>query len=76
MLRHKMQAIVIAGVLLTATASATLGLTLLSASNAPFQHAFAAQRGADVTLTARASTEQLDATRTLPAITASSGLFP
>jgi putative ABC transport system permease protein len=77
-LRHKVQAVVIAGVLLTATASATLGLTLLAASNAPFQHAFAAQRGADATLIvnpARASTAQLDATRTLPGTVASAGPF-
>jgi putative ABC transport system permease protein len=77
--RHKVQSLVIAGVLLTATASATLGLTLLATSNAPFQHAFAAQRGADVTLTvnpAKASAAQLDATRSLPGITASSGPFP
>ena len=77
-LRHKVQAIVIAGVLLTATASATLGLALLSASNAPFQHAFAAQRGADVTLTVNprlASTAQLDATRSLRGVTDDSGPF-
>jgi putative ABC transport system permease protein len=78
MRRHKMQAIVIAGVLLTATASATLGFTLLAASDAPFQHAFAAQRGADVTLTvnpAQASTAQLDATRSLRGVVAGSGPF-
>jgi putative ABC transport system permease protein len=74
-MRHKVQAFVIAGVLATATASATLGFTLLATSNAPFQHAFAAQRGADVTITANASDAQLDATRSLPTITASSGPF-
>jgi putative ABC transport system permease protein len=79
MLRHKVQAIVIAAVLLTATASATLGFTLLAASNAPFRHAFAAQRGADVALTvnsAQASGAQLDATRSLRGVTAASGPFP
>jgi putative ABC transport system permease protein len=79
MRRHKVQTIVIAAVLLTATASATLGFTLLAASNAPFQHAFAAQHGADVTLTvnsARASTAQLDATRSLRGVVAGSGPFP
>lgn len=78
MRRHKMQAVVIAAVLATATASATLGFTLLAASNAPFQHAFAAQRGADVTLTANtalASTAQLAATRSLPGVVAGSGPF-
>jgi putative ABC transport system permease protein len=77
-LRHKVQAVVIAGVLLTATASATLGFALLSASNAPFQHAFAAQRGADVTVTANPSkvtTGQLDATRSLRGVLAGSGPF-
>ena len=40
MLRHKVQAVVIAMVLLVSTASATLGSALLAASNAPFAHAF------------------------------------
>ena len=51
-------------VLLVSTASATLGLALLAASNAPFQHAFAAQNGADLTVTvntARAGAAQLAA---------------
>jgi putative ABC transport system permease protein len=77
-LRHKVQAVVIGLVLLIATASATLGFTLLAASNGPFQQAFAAQRGADVALTAspaRATTRQLAATRTLPGVTAAAGPF-
>jgi hypothetical protein len=48
-------------VLLVSTASATLGFALLAASNAPFQHAFAAQRGADVAVSvnaARASSQR------------------
>ena len=36
-------------VLLVSTAAATLALGLLVDSNAPFDHAFAAQRGAHVT---------------------------
>ena len=79
MLRHKVQAVVIGMVLLIATASATLGLTLLQASNTPFQRAFATQRGADVTLTASAadaSAAQLAATRSLTGVTASSGPYP
>ena len=51
MLRHKVQAIVLGMVLLVSTASATLGLALLAASDAPFQHAFAAQDGAHLTVT-------------------------
>jgi putative ABC transport system permease protein len=78
MLRHKVQAIVIGLVLLIATASATLGLALLAASNGPFSQAFASQHGADVALTvnpARASARQLTATRSLPGVTAAVGPF-
>jgi putative ABC transport system permease protein len=77
-LRHKVQALVIVLVVLIATASATLGFALLAASNAPFQRAFAVQRGADVTLSvspARASTGQLAATRSLPGVTAAAGPY-
>ena len=55
LLRHKVQAVVIGMVLLVSTASATLGLTLLAASNTPFTHAFGTQRGADVTVTVNAA---------------------
>ena len=78
MLRHKVQAVVIGMVLLVSTASATLGLALLAASNAPFQHAFAAQDGADLTVTvnpARAGAAQLAATRRLHGVTAVAGPF-
>jgi putative ABC transport system permease protein len=78
LLRHKVQAVVIGMVLLVSTASATLGLTLLAVTNGPFQHAFAAQHGADVTLTvnaARATPGQLAATRTVPGVTAAAGPF-
>jgi putative ABC transport system permease protein len=73
-----MQTVVIGMVLLVATASATLGLALLAASNAPFQHAFAAQRGADVTVTvnaARASSAELARTSRLAGVTAAAGPF-
>jgi putative ABC transport system permease protein len=76
--RHKVQAFVIGSVLLTSTASATLGLALLAASNSPFQHAFAAQRGADVTVTVasgRVSPAELAATGTLRGVTAAAGPF-
>jgi putative ABC transport system permease protein len=78
MLRHKVQAVVIGTVLLVSTASATLGLALLAASNGPFDHAFAAQRGAHLTVTvntARATTAQLAATRRAPGVTAAAGPF-
>jgi putative ABC transport system permease protein len=77
-LRHKVQALVIVLVLLIATASATLGFALLAATNGPFQHAFAAQRGADVTLSVnpdRASAGQLAVTRSLPGVTAAAGPY-
>ncbi len=78
LLRHKVQAVVIGMVLLVSTASATLGLALLAATDAPFQHAFAAQHGADLTVTvnaARASAPRLAATRGLSGVTAAAGPF-
>jgi putative ABC transport system permease protein len=78
MLRHKVQAVVIGMVLLISTASATLGLALLAASNAPFQHAFGSQHGSDVTVTvnpAHAGTAGLAATRSLGGVTAAAGPF-
>jgi putative ABC transport system permease protein len=76
--RHKMQTVVIAVVLLVSTASATLGFTLLATVNAPFARAFAADRGADATVTvnsARAGAERLAATRGLAGVTAAAGPF-
>jgi putative ABC transport system permease protein len=78
MLRHKVQAVVIVAVLFIATASATLGLALLNANNSPFTRAFAAQHGADVTVTAnagRASAAQLAATAHVAGVTAVAGPF-
>ena len=77
-LRHKVQAVAIGLVLLVSTASATLGLALLAASNTPFQHAFGAQDGAHVTVTvnaARAGAAELAATRHLGGVTAAAGPF-
>ena len=79
LMRHKVQAVVIGMVLLVSTASATLGLALLAAGNAPFQHAFAVQDGADLAVTvnpARATAAQLDATRALRGVTAAAGRSP
>ncbi len=76
--RHKVQAVVIAMVLGVSTASATLGLALLAASSSPFNHAFAAQHGASVAVTvntARASSAQLSATRSVTGVTAAAGPF-
>jgi putative ABC transport system permease protein len=77
-LRHKVQAVVIVAVLFIATASATLGLALLDANNSPFTRAFAAQRGADVTVTvnpARATAAQLAASAHAAGVTAMAGPF-
>jgi putative ABC transport system permease protein len=76
--RRKVQTVVIFTVLLVSTASATLGLGLLLSSNSPFQHAFAAQRGAEVAASidpTKATAGQLAATGRLPQVTATAGPF-
>src|ERR1019366_4896528 len=78
LLRHKVQAVVLGMVLLVSTASATLGFALLAATNAPFNHAFGTQRGADVTVTVNAahtSSAKLAATGHLSGVTAAAGPF-
>jgi putative ABC transport system permease protein len=72
------QAVAIGLVVLVSTASATLGLTLLAASNGPFKAAFGAQHGADLTVTvntARADPAELAATSRLTGVTAAAGPF-
>src|SRR5262249_29069234 len=78
--RRKVQTVVIFTVLLVSTASPTLalGLRLLLDANDRSQHAFAAQRGADVTASidaAKVTAGQLAATRRLPQVTAAAGPF-
>jgi putative ABC transport system permease protein len=73
---RRVQAIVIGLVVLVATAASTLALGLLVDSNAPFDHAFAAQHGSEVTAATRASPAQLAATTRLPGVTATAGPFP
>ena len=74
---RRVQAIVVGLVVFCSTAAATLALGLLADSNAPFNHAFAAQHGADVTATVTgASPAQLAATTRLPGVTVSAGPFP
>ena len=78
MRRHKVQAVAIGLVVLVSTASATLGLTLLAASNGPFLAAFGAQHGANLTVTvntARADPAKLAATSRLTGVTAAAGPF-
>jgi putative ABC transport system permease protein len=76
--RHRAQTFVIVMVLLVSSAAATLGLALLAAANAPFEHAFASQHGADAVVTvnpARATDAQLAATRHAAGVTAAAGPF-
>ena len=76
--RHRAQTFVIFMVLAVSTASATLGLALLAAASGPFNHAFAAQRGADAAVavnSARATPAQLAATRHAAGVTAAAGPF-
>ena len=64
---------VITLVLLISTGAATLAPGLLVDANGPFDRAFAAQRGSEVTATARAATAQLAAIAQLPGVTAAAG---
>jgi len=73
---RRVQAVVIGVVVLVATAASTLALGLLVDSNAPFDHAFAAQHGSQVTAAATASPVQLAATTHMPGVTAAAGPFP
>ena len=75
---RRVQALAIGLVLLASAAASTLAAGLLAASNAPFDHAFAAQHGADAALTvnaAKASARKLAATARLAGVTASAGPF-
>ena len=77
--RRRVQAVVIAVVLLVSTGASVLGLALAADSNAPFDRAFAAQRGADATVTINSSLAtlaELAATGRLPQVTAAAGPFP
>jgi putative ABC transport system permease protein len=76
--RRRVQTVVICLVLLVSTAASVLALAIVVDSNAPFDHAFAAQHGADIVASvdyAKATTAQLDATKRLPGVTAAAGPF-
>jgi len=74
---RRVQAIVIGLVVGVSTAASTLALGLVADSSAPFDHAFAAQHGADATTTIiGASPAQLTATTHLNGVTAAAGPFP
>ena len=74
----RVQVLVIGLVLLVSAAAGALAAGLIVASDAPFDHAFAAQHGADVAVTVnarRASAAELAATARLPGVTAVAGPF-
>jgi putative ABC transport system permease protein len=76
--RHRTQSWIIAAVVLLSSATSVLGLGLLVASDAPFEHAFARQHGAHVTAAfdpARVSAGALAATATRPGVSAAAGPF-
>jgi putative ABC transport system permease protein len=76
--RRRVQVIVISVVLIVSTAASILALALVVDSNGPFDKAFAAQHGADVTATfdsVKATDAQLSATRKLPQVTVAAGPF-
>jgi putative ABC transport system permease protein len=77
--RRRAQTIVIGLVVLVSTAASVLALALIADSSAPFDHAFAAQRGADMVAaieSSRAGPAQLAATARLPGVTGTAGPFP
>jgi putative ABC transport system permease protein len=77
--RRRLQTIVIGVVTFISAATLVVALGLLSASTAPFEHAFAQQRGAQLVTAfdkAKVTDGQLAATRTRPGVTASAGPFP
>jgi putative ABC transport system permease protein len=76
--RRRVQTIVIGLVLLVSTGACVLALALVADSSTPFDHAFAAQRGAHVIAVvdpARATAAGLAATRRLPEVAAAAGPF-
>jgi putative ABC transport system permease protein len=77
--RRRVQTFVIGLVLTISVGASVLALALVVDSRSPFDHAFAAQRGADVAAsidTAGVTPAQLAAARRLPQVTGSAGPFP
>jgi putative ABC transport system permease protein len=75
---RRLQAVIIGIIVLAATAASTLALGMLADAHSPFDHAFALQRGSDLTATvdtSSASAAQLAATRRLAGVTAAAGPF-
>lgn len=77
--RRRVQTVVIAVATMMAVAAAVVAGSLLVVSNAPFDHAFAQQKGAHLTAEfdpAKVTAEQLRATGRLDGVTASVGPYP
>ncbi|MFD9466833.1 FtsX-like permease family protein [Streptomyces sp. NPDC060027] len=77
--RRRVQTLVIAVATMMAVASAVVAGSLMVATNAPFDRAFASQHGAHITAQFdpdRVSAAQLESTRHLDGVTASAGPFP
>jgi putative ABC transport system permease protein len=77
--RRKLQTIIITIVILLSSGAATLALSLLIESDAPYDRAFAQANGAHLTVTFAADTvtpAQLRRTATLPGVTQSAGPWP
>ncbi len=77
--RRRVQTLVIGLVLMISVGASVLALALVVDSRSPFDHAFAAQRGADVAAsiaTARVTPAELAATTRLRPVTAAAGPFP
>ena len=78
LVRRRVHTIVIAVVLLITTTACVLAAALIVDSDGPFDKAFAAQRGAHLTVTvdpARATAAELAAAAKLPQVTAAAGPF-
>ncbi|MGW2521659.1 FtsX-like permease family protein [Streptomyces sp. NPDC001617] len=77
--RRRVQTVVIAVATMMAVAAAVIAGSLIVASNAPFDHAFAKQHGPHITAQfdpAKVSAAQLKATKRLDGVTASAGPYP
>src|SRR3984957_18386544 len=76
---RRLQAVIIGLVVLVGTAASTLALGMLADAHSPFDHAFAAQHGADVAVTvdtSAASAAQLAAAAKVSGVTAVAGPYP
>jgi putative ABC transport system permease protein len=77
--RRKLQAVIIAAVLLASTATSVVALGLLVNAHSPFDRAFAQRSGADVTAAVDmsvATRSQVAATARLAGVTAAAGPYP